>query len=170
MEETKHKTIPYKDTVEVKSIIGRKVLTNAGKNLGKVKSVRIHPKDLTVEGIVVDAGMFELDQYFDRGYIETMNSDGVVLKISPLYEILGHEVFDPNGKKIGKVTEINKSKLSNTLVSIKVKTDEKGADLVISSDYIAAVGENTLMLKEPCEFDNCPPSPPEGKVKAEIKS
>lgn len=154
MQETKHKTIPYKDTIEVKQIIGEKVLTHAGKNIGKVKSVHIHPKNLTVEGIVVNQGMFRVDQYFDAGYIETLNLKGVVLKISPIQELVGKEVFDPTGKKIGKVTGINKSKQTNTLISIKVKSEGTDMELVITSDYIAAVAEKTLMLKEPYNLED----------------
>jgi len=150
MEETKHKTIPYKDTVEVRHILGKKVITSTGKNIGKVKAVHIHPKELTVEGIVIDPGMFEVDQYFDEGYIETLNKEGAVLKVMPTTDFIGLEVYDPNGKKVGKVKEINRSKQTNTLVSIKIKT-EAGKEIVITSDYIAAVGEKTLMLKEPCE-------------------
>ncbi|MFH1850670.1 MAG: PRC-barrel domain-containing protein [archaeon] len=149
MDETKHKTIPFKDTIDVSQIIGEQVLTSAGKNLGKVKSVHIHPKDLTVEGIVLDQGMFKVDQYFDAGYIETLNLKGVVLKIEPIDEFVGKEVFDPTGKKIGKVTGINKSKQTNTLLSIKVNTEGTDSELVITSDYIAAVSEKALMLKEP---------------------
>ncbi len=153
MEETKHKTVPFKDTVEVNKIISEKVITKDGKKIGKVKSVHIHPKELTVEGIVVDSGMFHVDQYFDRGYIETLNLDGVVLKITPVSEFMGHRVFDPNGKKVGKVTGINKSKQTNTLISIKVKPEESENEIVITSDYIATLGDKTIMLKEAFETE-----------------
>jgi len=148
MEETKHKTIPFKDTIEVKHIIGKKVNSKDGKVLGKVKSVHIHPKNLTVEGVVVDSGMFEVDQYYGRGYIETLNLEGVVLSITPVSEFVGNDVYDPTGKMVGKVTGINRAKQTNTLISIKVKSEDSGEDILIASDYIATIGDKTLMLKE----------------------
>ena len=49
------------------------MLTHAGTRIGKVKSVHIHPKNLTVEGGFLDSGMFKVDQYFDAVYIEKLN-------------------------------------------------------------------------------------------------
>ena len=151
MEETKHKTIPYKDTFDMKKIIGKKVITEGGKKIGKVKSIHIHPKKLVMEGIVIDHGMFEVDQYVGANYIESLSDEGAVLKVTPSTEIVGHTVFDSMGKKIGEVKGINRSNQTNTLLSITIDAIETGKDLTLTSDYIAAVGEDTLVLKEPCD-------------------
>lgn len=148
MEETKHKTLAYKDTVEVRMILGNKVLTDKGEKMGKIKAIHIHPKDLSVEGIVVDMGMFQPSKYIDRGYIGTLNNEGAVLKVTPVTEFEGKLVYDSTGKEIGKVKEVNRGKQTNTLLSIKVKCIDGSKDYIIMADYIATVGE-AVMLREP---------------------
>jgi len=150
METTKHSTLPFKDTIEVSEVVGRKVLTKDGKNIGKVKSVHIHPKDLTVEGIVIDPGFFDAYQYIGADYIGSITDEGVVLKIHPVTDYMGLKVFDFTGKEIGKVKEVNRSKQTNTLLSILVDRSGK-EDLLIRADYIAAAGKN-IVLKEPFPF------------------
>jgi len=123
------------------------VLTSDGKKIGKVKSVHMHPKDLTIEGIVIDPGMFEAYQYMGAGYIGSVTDEGVVLNIHPVTEYVGMKVFDYSGKEIGKVKEVNRSKQTNTLLSILV--DHRGKeDVLVRADYIAVTGNN-IMLKEP---------------------
>ncbi len=51
IEEIKHKSLSLNEAPDVREIIGKKVLTNDGKNIGKIRTIRIDPKDLTIEGI-----------------------------------------------------------------------------------------------------------------------
>lgn len=150
MENIKHNTLPFKDTIEVSDVVGRKVLTKDGVKIGKVKSVHIHPRDLTIEGIVIDPGFFDAYQFIGASYIDSMTGEGIVLNIHPVTEYMGVKVFDSTGKEIGKVKEVNRSKQTNTLLSILVDRDGK-EDAVIRSDYIATAGEN-IVLKESFPF------------------
>jgi sporulation protein YlmC with PRC-barrel domain len=148
MEQTKHKSLPFKETVEAKKILGKKVLTKDGKDIGKIKAIHIHPTQLTVEGIHVDTGLFYVDQYIDENYIKSLSEEGAVLKINPATNLINLIVYDSLGKKVGRVKNVNRSKLTNTLRSITVDLDGEGHDFVINADYIAMVGDN-IMLKEP---------------------
>lgn len=150
MKETKHNTIPFEETIEVGAVIGKKVLTDDGKKIGKVKSLHIHQSDLSVEGVLVDPGMFEPVQYIDKGYIKSITTEGVILKVTPVTDFIDKLVYDSTGKKIGKVIVINRGKKTNTLLSITVKRNDKGDDQIIMADYISVVGE-AVMLKEPIE-------------------
>jgi sporulation protein YlmC with PRC-barrel domain len=151
MENIKRNTLPFKDTIELSSVVGKKVLTKDGKNIGKVKSVHIHPKDLTIEGIVIDPGFFDANQFIGAGYIGSITDEGVVLNIHPVTEYMGAKVFDFTGKEVGKVKEINRSKQTNTLLSILVDRNGK-EDVIISADYIAAAADKNIVLKEPYPF------------------
>ena len=88
--------------MEMKEILGKKVLTKEGTNIGKIRSIRIHPTKLTIEGIEVDTGLFKVDKYIGKNYIKTMTSQGAILKINPIEEIIGHQVFDSTGKSVGE--------------------------------------------------------------------
>jgi len=150
MESIKNNNLPFKDTIEVSEVLGKKVLTKDGKNIGKVKSVHIHPRDLTVEGIVIDPGFFDANHYVGAEYISSITDEGVVLKIHPVTDYVGLKVFDFTGKEIGKVKEVNRSKQTNTLYSILVSREGK-EDVLIRADYIAAAGKN-IVLREPFPF------------------
>jgi sporulation protein YlmC with PRC-barrel domain len=147
METIKHNTLPFRDTIEVSDVIGRKVLTKDGKKIGKIRSVHVHPKNLTIEGIVIDPGIFDAYQFIGAGYIDSITEEGIVLSIHPVTEYVGLKVFDSTGKEIGKVKEVNRSKQTNTLLSILVDRSGK-EDAIIRADYIATAGKN-IVLKEP---------------------
>jgi sporulation protein YlmC with PRC-barrel domain len=148
MEQIKHKTLPFKDTIQVKNIIGTKVLTNDGNAIGKVRAIHVHPQELTIEGIQVDTGWFEIDQYIDTNYIQSMTGDAVVLKMTPVTKLVGLNVYDALGKDIGKVINVHRSRMTNKLLSVTVQYGETGEELVITADYIATTG-HAVMLKEP---------------------
>ena len=150
MESIKGNTLPFRDTIELSGIVGRKVLTKDGKKIGKVTSVHINPRKLTIEGIILNPGLFDAYQYIGANYINSITDEGVVLNILPVTEYVGIKVFDFTGKEIGKVKEVNRSKQTNTLLSILVSRSGK-EDVLIRADYIAAAGEN-IVLKEPFPF------------------
>jgi sporulation protein YlmC with PRC-barrel domain len=148
IKEIKHKSLPLDESVEVKNILGKKVLTKDGKNIGKIKSVRINPKKLTIEGIEIDTGLFKVDKYFGKNYIKTLTKQGAILKINPVDDIVGLQVFDSTGRSIGEIKSIKKSKKTNKLISIKVYSDIYKDEITIDSHYIEDCGDSCI-LKEP---------------------
>lgn len=151
MEQIKHNSLTFDKTIDMSKVIGKKVLTNEGKKIGKIKGINLHPTDLTIEGIRVDTGMFDVNKYIDGSYIKSITYEGAVLKTTPVTEYRGLEVYDSLGKKIGKVTDVSRSKMTNSLNSIKVKLSENGNEVIIMADYVAACG-TSCMLKEPWEL------------------
>ncbi len=147
MKETKHKSLSLNEAPDVRDIIGKKVLTKDGKNIGKIRTIRIDPKDLTIEGIEVDTGLFRIDQYFGKNYIKTITEQGAILKITPVDDIVGHTVYDSTGKSVGEIKGIKRSKKTNKLLSITMYSDLYKEDVTIDSDYIASCGESCI-LKE----------------------
>jgi len=148
MKETKHKSLSLNEAPDIREIIGKKVLTNDGKNIGKIRTIRIDPKDLTIEGIEVDTGLFKIDQYFGKNYIKTITEQGAILKITPIDDIVGHKVYDSTGKSVGEIKSIKRSKKTNRLLSITMYSDLYKDNVTIDADYVASCGESCI-LKEP---------------------
>ena len=148
MKETKHKSLNLSEAPDIKDVLGKKVLTKDGKNIGKIRTIRIDPKDLTIEGIEVDTGLFKIDQYFDKNYIKTITEQGAILKINPVDNIVGHNVYDSTGKSVGEIKSIKRSKKTNKLLSITMYSDIYKENITIDADYIASCGESCI-LKEP---------------------
>ena len=148
MKETKHKSLSLSKAPDIRDILGKKVLTKNGKNIGKIRTIRIDPKDLTIEGIEVDTGLFKIDQYFGKNYIKTLTEQGAILKITPVDDIVGLVVYDSTGKNVGKIKSIKRSKKTNRLLSIKIYSELYKDNITVDADYIANCGENCI-LKEP---------------------
>jgi sporulation protein YlmC with PRC-barrel domain len=147
MEQIKHKTLPFEKTVDMQGLIGKKVMSKDGKNIGKVKSFHLHPTDLTIEGIKVDPGWFEADHYIGGNYIQKMTDEAIVLSMVPVTEYIGLNVLDSEGKKVGTVASVNRSRKSNRLLSINVDSNHFEEELKIPADYISAIGHG-IVLKE----------------------
>jgi len=148
MKEIKHKSLSLSESKDIRDVLGKKVLTKDGKNIGKIRTIRIDPKDLTIEGIEVDTGLFKIDQYFGKNYIKTITEQGAILTITPVDDIIGHTVFDSTGKSVGEIKSIKRSKKTNRLLSITMYSDLYKEDVNIDADYIASCGESCI-LKEP---------------------
>jgi sporulation protein YlmC with PRC-barrel domain len=148
IKETKHKSLSLSKAPDVRNVLGKKVLTKDGKNIGKIRTIRIDPKDLTIEGIEVDTGLFKIDQYFGKNYIKTITEQGAILKITPVDDIIGHMVYDSTGKSVGEIKSIKRSKKTNKLLSITIYSDLYKEDIIIDADYIANCGVSCI-LKEP---------------------
>lgn len=147
MKEIKHKSLPLNKSVEVKEILGKKVLAKNGKNIGKIRSIRINPNKLTIEGIEVDTGIFKVDRYIGKNYIKTLTSQGAILKINPIDDVVGLEVFDATGKSIGEIKSIKTSKKTNKLLSITLYSDLYEDQITIDGHYIETCGDSCI-LKE----------------------
>ena len=150
MKEIKHKSLPLNKSVEVKEILGKKVLAKNGKNIGKIRSIRINPNKLTIEGIEVDTGIFKVDRYIGKNYIKTLTSQGAILKIDPIDDVVGLEVFDATGKSIGEIKSIKTSKKTNKLLSITLYSDLYEDQITIDGHYIETCGDSCI-LKEPID-------------------
>jgi len=148
IEETKHKSLPMNKTAEVKEILGKKVLNKDGKNIGKIKTIRIDPVDLTIEGIEVDTGLFKVDEYYGKNYIKTLTEQGAILKINPIGDVIGLTVYDSTGRSVGEVKDVKRSKKTNKLMSITMYSDIYKENVTIDADYIASCGDGCI-LKEP---------------------
>jgi sporulation protein YlmC with PRC-barrel domain len=131
----------------MKDILGKKVLTKDGANIGKVRSIRIDPLKLSIEGIEVDTGLFKVDKYIGKNYIKTMTNQGAILKINPVEDIVGHQVFDSTGKSVGEIKSIKKSKKTNKLLSITLFSDIYKDNITVDGHYIESCGDSCI-LKE----------------------
>jgi len=145
MEQIKHKTLPFEKTLNMQLLIGLKVLSKDGSKLGKVKSIHLHPEDLTVEGMIVDPGWFEADHYVGGSYIEKISDEAIILSMIPVTEYIGLIVHDSDGKEIGKIVSVNRTNKTNKLLSIKVDSNHHEEDLQISADYISAIGQSVML-------------------------
>jgi sporulation protein YlmC with PRC-barrel domain len=150
MMEFKALEFPDEQLVTANGIIGNKVIALNGDHIGKIDDLYINPKDLNVEAVKVNKGILKCDLYVGKNYINRLDGDAALLNITPLEEIVGKDVYDSNGKKIGTVWKVKSIGATNKLVSIVVSQEDCKIDLDISEDKVKSVGES-ILLKAPLE-------------------
>ena len=143
--EIKHQSKPLEKTVEASRIIGKNVISRDGRKLGTIQAVHIHPTNLTVEGIRVKRGLLQTDDYIGREYIQSLTQSGAVLKILPVKEMMGLEVFDMNGSKVGRIKAISRSKKTNSIVSFTVERGFRKKDAEFLGKDIREVGKGVIL-------------------------
>ncbi len=146
MAEIKKTALPLEQTSNSKSVVGQKVLTKDGQEIGKISAVRLHPRTLQVEGVIVDKGLFKDNYYIGRDYIETLNEEGAMLNIVPSEEFAGKDVYDIDGEKVAKVREVKRIGPTNELLSLVCdKLIGSGEELVVNDEDIKEIGENIVL-------------------------
>jgi sporulation protein YlmC with PRC-barrel domain len=143
--EIKHQSRPFAKTVETSKISGKRVISRDGRKLGFIEAIHIHPTRLTVEGIRVKRGLFEMQDYIGREYIQSLTTSGAVLKIVPAREIMGLTVYDLHGKRVGKIKSINRSRKTNNIVSFTVGRGFRRKDAVIPGKQIKEIGKGVTL-------------------------
>ncbi len=141
----KHKGLPMHQTVETSRIVGKKVMSRDGNKVGKIEAIHIHPRRLTIEGIKVDTGIFGMDEYIGKNYIDSLTSQGAVLRIVPIKNFVGLPVHDSTGKKVGKVKKIERSRKTNNIVSMVVRQGLLKKDLTFQRKHIKDVGKSVML-------------------------
>ncbi len=142
----KHKSANTKNTVDITKIIGKKVLSKSGKMMGFIETLQVNPKKLTIEGIWIDKGLIDTPDYIGSNYISRLNGKGAILHIDPITEVKGKIVYDSKGRKIGKVSSVNRTKKTNSLSAIIIDRGLIKKPLKLSVSKIKNIGKN-IMLK-----------------------
>ncbi|MBI2448961.1 PRC-barrel domain-containing protein [Candidatus Pacearchaeota archaeon] len=145
MEEVFDKTTSFDETINIRKIIGVRVISENGHTIGRVTQARINPNTKSFEGVVVRKGLFR-KIYIGKNYFETLSPEGVILVIEPSILLKGEKVIAYDGEVIGKVKSIDRVGKTNTIKSITVHSFLRGS-FSISVDYIKSIAKN-ILLKE----------------------
>lgn len=136
--------IPLENTFNIKKSIGIRVISKNGLVLGKVLEIRMNPKKLCLEGIIVSRGIIKKPFYIGKSYIQNFTQNSAILNIDPVFLFKGRKVIDPIGRKIGTVKEIIRNDTSNELKEIKVKSFLR-KELTIPTSQIKSFGKSIIL-------------------------
>lgn len=125
----------------LKTIVRKKVLSKNGEVVGKVKDIVIN--NSAIQGVIVRKRFRQF--FIDLSYIQDLYSDSVLLNIDPAIRYLGMQVFDDEGRKLGKVTDINQKNTTNTIESIVVRKNIFSKLLVIPTSEIEVSEKNIIL-------------------------
>lgn len=139
-----HKEV-IQETIDLKDVLGKKVLTKSGKEIGHIQAIYVNSHSLDVDAIKVKKGFFSTDHFIGRGYLSVLNKEGAVLKIDPVEEFVGMEVYDSEGKHLGKVKHVERLSPTNKLISLEVNRGLGKENVIIPAGKIKEVGKNIIL-------------------------
>lgn len=145
MEEIINATLPYEETLDLKTVIGSRVLADNGFQVGRVQRIRIHPKTRKIEGIRVGIGLLRVPIYIDCSYVDKMTEDAVILTMEPAILLKGRKVITTDGEVVGKVKAVERKELTNVIRHLMIKPFLRRPFLVPINE-IKSIG-NSIILK-----------------------
>lgn len=126
----------------LKKVIGKKVLSKSGEEIGKVKDV-ISKGTNKLDGIMVKTKGAKV--FIANTYIENLYAKSVFLKIEPVSRYLKMIVFDKDGSKLGKVIDFTQNESGNELKSIIVKKHIFSKRVEIDAKKITVSKKNIIL-------------------------
>lgn len=126
MEEVFEKTKPFEQTINLRKIIGSKVLTERGVPIGRVIQLRIAPNMKNIEGVLVKRGFFGSSVFFGASYLDKLTPEGVILNIEPVILLKGRKVVTYDGEVIGSIREIVRFGGTNDIKALVVHSFLRG--------------------------------------------
>ena len=137
---------PRKEDIDklgsIKHNLGKKVVSKSGEPLGKTKDVLFDQKG--IKGIIV--GKIFSKFYIDSTFFKSAE-DKIILSIDPIISLIGKEVFDSDGKKLGKVVDVLRKDHKNDLKAILIKRKFYSKKKEIPKIDIS-VSKKNIILKE----------------------
>ena len=131
------------DLLTSDDLLGKEVIDESGLSIGVSEKVLIDKKDLDFVGISVDKGLLNRGLTIGKDYIERVTPYAIFLRIRVAYELRGMEVFDVNGKKIGKVKDVELVGNKNVIKSLIVGSGFKSFSII--PGLIEKIGYNVLL-------------------------
>lgn len=124
------------------SYIDKKVYSKSGEYLGQVKDL-LFRKDCFL-GIMLD----RKNIFIGKEFFFKESEKGIILKIEPVTSLIGKQVFDSIGKKVGTVSDIKRKTNSNSYTDLMVKKAIYRKAVSIPKKDVDIAKKNIILKKE----------------------
>ncbi len=136
------------DEFSLKKLVGKKIISKSGRIVGTVQDIII--KNYSIIGIITTRS-FASPLFIDKIYFDSFKEDAIILKIDPVTCIVGLNVFDKNGRKLGKVTNIIRETNNNEFSEFFVNQGPLKKELNFKHMDIETISQNVILN---IEFDS----------------
>jgi sporulation protein YlmC with PRC-barrel domain len=136
----------FKDDSELElldSYVGKQVYSKSGENIGIVKELVTH-KD-KIKGIIVHG---KKDFFIDKEKFKLNEHEVIILKLDPIFALIGKKVYDVEGRELGIVQDFKRSNLKNEFISMSISRNLLKKNLIIKRVEIESYGNSIILNKE----------------------
>jgi len=131
-----------KQNFQLSSIVGKQVIAENGEVVGKVKDIAFSANK--VVGVYMGRALGS-SVLIDQDHIREFNADSVILKINPVTALIGKLVFDKDGKKLGKITQLVRTDHKNDFTDILVKKNPVSGAIKIPKKNLSVISKNVIL-------------------------
>lgn len=136
---------PLEKSVNLRKLIGKKVISKGGQIIGKISKIMVNQKNSQLEGVFIKRQFLSKPIYIGRSYFSNLSYEAVILNIELTILLKGKKVVDSNGKIIGKVVEVLRKDSTNDLKGVVVKS-LFSRRFIVPRSGIKSIG-NSIILK-----------------------
>ena len=135
-----------KGNITSDDILGKDAVDKEGEIIGTIQQLHIDKRTKEITGITIDGGFMKPDIFVGIKQIKNFGIDSVFLRISPYLKITGLKVFDPAGREIGVVSDVDATR-GNRLKRIHIKMSMIGKTLKVGAKELKDIGDNIILKK-----------------------
>lgn len=136
--------VPFEKTINLKEVLGRKVISKNGRIVGRIHEIRMADNGTHVAGVIISRGLFKSKIFLSEGYINRLTEDSIVLNIDPFVLFKNLKVVSSEGEIIGKVVDFVRGDNTNDVVTMIVKGFMRGK-FNVSSSFVKSVGYSIIL-------------------------
>lgn len=122
--------------------LGKKVYSTSGDRVGRVKDIVLYQDK--VAGLIVK-GRGKL--FIHKDYVQPETVDAILLTIDPINLLKGKLVFDSDGRKLGKVKDIERNTTANDCDNLVVRKNLFSKPRMISYKDVSVSKRNIILSK-----------------------
>ena len=125
----------------LRSYLGRKVRSKSGESLGGIYDILFMGDK--VEGYVVAKRMSKL--FVGKEFFSSFSKKTAMLSIDPVILLIGKQVFDADGKKLGKVVRVERKSNSNEFDALVVRKNFFSRGIEVQKKDIDISKKNVIL-------------------------
>ena len=122
--------------------LGKKVYSKSGEYVGSVCDVAMRKGRFA--GVLVKGNRNVL---IEKELFESESEDTIMLKIEPVTNIIGKQVFDSLGKRIGKIVDLNRKSNANAYTELVVKKSFFRKAFNVPKEDVEVAKKNVILKK-----------------------
>ncbi len=127
-----------------RDIIGKKVISKSGNSVGRVHDILLSGKGIA--GIIASGRLRFSRLFIDEEFFGRV-TNAVMLSIDPVISLIGKQVFDADGKKLGKVVSLVRKGNENDFKAVVVKRRIYSKSVEIPKTDVDTFKKNIILKK-----------------------
>jgi sporulation protein YlmC with PRC-barrel domain len=125
------------------SYIGKEVYSKSGELVGVVKELVVHNDK--IKGIIVNG---KKEFYIDKESFKLNDHEVIILKLDPIFALIGKKVYDSDGRELGIVQELKRKSLKNEFTAMVVSKNLLYKNITIPRKEIESFGVSVILNKK----------------------